>query len=89
ISNPQDKQPRTNIQPTSTPSTPTYVHAEEKNDNQAEDEHLLDDEFTNPLCAPAQEVDESSSDNIGLGVAGFLLGESSGDDGEWWREAGR
>nr|GEZ89164.1 retrovirus-related Pol polyprotein from transposon TNT 1-94 [Tanacetum cinerariifolium] len=27
-SNPQDKQPTTNIQPTSAPSTPTYVHAE-------------------------------------------------------------
>nr|GEY86983.1 retrovirus-related Pol polyprotein from transposon TNT 1-94 [Tanacetum cinerariifolium] len=29
-SNPKDKQPTTNIQPTSAPSTPTYVHAEEK-----------------------------------------------------------
>nr|GEV00555.1 hypothetical protein [Tanacetum cinerariifolium] len=28
-SNPQDKQPTMNIQPTSTPSAPTYVHAEE------------------------------------------------------------
>nr|GEZ40290.1 retrovirus-related Pol polyprotein from transposon TNT 1-94 [Tanacetum cinerariifolium] len=32
-SNPQDKQPTTNIQPTSPPSTHTYVHAEENNDN--------------------------------------------------------
>nr|GFA38518.1 hypothetical protein [Tanacetum cinerariifolium] len=39
-SNPQDKQPTTNIQPTSPPSTPTYVNAEENNDNQAEEEHL-------------------------------------------------
>nr|GFA74226.1 integrase, catalytic region, zinc finger, CCHC-type, peptidase aspartic, catalytic [Tanacetum cinerariifolium] len=31
-------QPTTNIQPTSAPSTPTYVHAEENNDNQAEEE---------------------------------------------------
>nr|GEW25865.1 integrase, catalytic region, zinc finger, CCHC-type, peptidase aspartic, catalytic [Tanacetum cinerariifolium] len=37
-SNPQDKQPKTNIQSTSAPSTPTYVHAEEHNDNQAEEE---------------------------------------------------
>nr|GEX41657.1 retrovirus-related Pol polyprotein from transposon TNT 1-94 [Tanacetum cinerariifolium] len=46
-SNPQDKQPTTNIQPTSPPSTHTYVHAEENIDNQAEVEHLQDDEFTN------------------------------------------
>nr|GEU53287.1 retrovirus-related Pol polyprotein from transposon TNT 1-94 [Tanacetum cinerariifolium] len=64
-SNPQDKQPTMNIQPTSAPSTPTYVHAEENNNDQAEEEHLQDDEFTNPFCAPAQEVDESSSHNIG------------------------
>nr|GFC74335.1 hypothetical protein [Tanacetum cinerariifolium] len=44
--NPQDKQPTTNIQPTPASSTPTYVHAEENNDNQAEEEHLPDDEFT-------------------------------------------
>nr|GEX57649.1 hypothetical protein [Tanacetum cinerariifolium] len=64
-SNPQDKQPTTNIQPTSAPSTPTYVHAEENNDDQAEEDHLPDDEFTNPFCAPAHEVAESSSHNIG------------------------
>nr|GEZ39783.1 integrase, catalytic region, zinc finger, CCHC-type, peptidase aspartic, catalytic [Tanacetum cinerariifolium] len=65
-SNPQDKQPTTNIQPTSAPSTPTYVHAEENNDHQAEEEeHLPDDKFTNPLCALTQEVTESSSQHIG------------------------
>nr|GEW04326.1 hypothetical protein [Tanacetum cinerariifolium] len=64
-SNLKDTQPTTNIQPTSAPSTPTYVHAEENNDNQAEKEHLPNDEFTNPLCAPTQEVVESSSHNIG------------------------
>nr|GEV26195.1 hypothetical protein [Tanacetum cinerariifolium]GEV27698.1 hypothetical protein [Tanacetum cinerariifolium] len=64
-SNPQDKQPPTNIQPTSAPSTPTYVHVEKNNDNQAEEEHSQDDEFTNPFCAPAQEVAKSSSHNIG------------------------
>nr|GEZ18869.1 retrovirus-related Pol polyprotein from transposon TNT 1-94 [Tanacetum cinerariifolium] len=63
-SNPQDTQPTTNFQPTSAPSTPTYVHAEENNDNQAEEEHSPNDEFTNPFCASAQEVAESSSHNI-------------------------
>nr|GEU41259.1 retrovirus-related Pol polyprotein from transposon TNT 1-94 [Tanacetum cinerariifolium] len=63
-SNPKDTQPTTNIQPTSAPSTPTYVHAEENNDNQEEEEQLPDDEFTNPLCAATQEVTESSSHNI-------------------------
>nr|GEW35944.1 integrase, catalytic region, zinc finger, CCHC-type, peptidase aspartic, catalytic [Tanacetum cinerariifolium] len=63
-SNPQDKQPSTNIQSTSAPSTPTNVHAEENTDNQAEREHLQDDEFTNPFCALAQEEAESFSHNI-------------------------
>nr|GEZ13553.1 hypothetical protein [Tanacetum cinerariifolium] len=58
-SNPKDTQPPTNIQPTSVPSTLTYVHTEENNDNQAEKEHLPDGEFTNPFCAPVQEVVES------------------------------
>nr|GEV36821.1 hypothetical protein [Tanacetum cinerariifolium] len=48
------------------PSTPTYVHAEENNDDQAEEGELLqDDEFTNPFCTPVQEVAKSSSHNIG------------------------
>nr|GEU52826.1 hypothetical protein [Tanacetum cinerariifolium] len=64
-SNPQSKQPTTNIQPTSAPSTPKYVHAEENNDYQAEEEHVPDDEFTNPFCAPALKVAESSSQDIG------------------------
>nr|GFB71295.1 retrovirus-related Pol polyprotein from transposon TNT 1-94 [Tanacetum cinerariifolium] len=39
--------------------------AEENNNDQAEEgEQLQDDEFTNPFCAPAQEVVESSSHNI-------------------------
>nr|GEY38822.1 retrovirus-related Pol polyprotein from transposon TNT 1-94 [Tanacetum cinerariifolium] len=63
-SNPQDKQPSTNIQPTSEPSTPTYVHAEKHNDNQAEEDHVQDDEFTNPFCTPVQDVADSSSYNI-------------------------
>nr|GFB05691.1 retrovirus-related Pol polyprotein from transposon TNT 1-94 [Tanacetum cinerariifolium] len=64
-SNQQDTQPTTNIQPTSKPSTPTYVHAEENNVNQAKEEHLLEDEFTNPFCTPVQDVDESFLHNIG------------------------
>nr|GEX60442.1 retrovirus-related Pol polyprotein from transposon TNT 1-94 [Tanacetum cinerariifolium] len=63
-SNPQDKQSTMNIQHTSPPSTHTYVHVEENTDNQAEEEHLQDDEFTNPFCAPAQDVAKSSSHNI-------------------------
>ncbi|GJZ50914.1 retrovirus-related pol polyprotein from transposon TNT 1-94 [Tanacetum coccineum] len=56
----QDTLPTTNIHPTSEPSTPTNVHAEENNDNQADTQH----EFTNPFCTPVQEVTESSSRNI-------------------------
>nr|GFA27282.1 Gag-Pol polyprotein [Tanacetum cinerariifolium] len=64
-SNPQDKQLLTNIPSTSAPSTHTNVHAEENNNDQAkEGEQLQDDEFTNPLCASAQEEVESSSHNI-------------------------
>ncbi|GJW65670.1 retrovirus-related pol polyprotein from transposon TNT 1-94 [Tanacetum coccineum] len=53
----KDTLPSTHIQPTSEPTTPTNVHAEENNDNQAE--------FTNPFCTPVQENAESSSRNIG------------------------
>nr|GEZ38386.1 hypothetical protein [Tanacetum cinerariifolium] len=55
-----------NIRSTSAPSTHTNVHAEENNNDQAEEgEQLQDDEFTNPLCALTQDVAESSSHNIG------------------------
>nr|GFB95997.1 Gag-Pol polyprotein [Tanacetum cinerariifolium] len=58
--------PSTNIQSTSAPSTHTNVHAEENNNDQAnEGEHIQDDEFTNPFCASTQEVAESFSHNIG------------------------
>nr|GEX66063.1 integrase, catalytic region, zinc finger, CCHC-type, peptidase aspartic, catalytic [Tanacetum cinerariifolium] len=63
-SNPKDTQPTMNIQPTLAASTPTYVHPEENNDDQEEEDHLPDDEFTNPFCASANEVAESSSHNI-------------------------
>nr|GEW63407.1 hypothetical protein [Tanacetum cinerariifolium] len=57
--------PSMNIQSTSSPSTHTNVHAEENNNDQAEEgEQLQDDEFTNPFCAPTQDVAESSSRNI-------------------------
>nr|GEX24597.1 retrovirus-related Pol polyprotein from transposon TNT 1-94 [Tanacetum cinerariifolium] len=55
----QDTLPSTNIHPTSKPSTTKNVHAEENNDNQAEDE------LTNLFCTPVREVAESSSHNIG------------------------
>nr|GEU47927.1 retrovirus-related Pol polyprotein LINE-1 [Tanacetum cinerariifolium] len=65
-SNTQDKQPSTNIPSTSAPSTHINVHAEENNNDKAEEgEQLQDNEFTNPLCVPAQDVAESSSHNIG------------------------
>ncbi|GJZ47458.1 retrovirus-related pol polyprotein from transposon TNT 1-94 [Tanacetum coccineum] len=51
-----DTLPSTNTHHTSEPTTPTNVHAEENNDDQAE--------FTNPLCTPVQENAESSSRNI-------------------------
>nr|GFA24768.1 retrovirus-related Pol polyprotein from transposon TNT 1-94 [Tanacetum cinerariifolium] len=58
--------PSTNIQSTSAPSTHTNMHAEENNNDQAEEgEHIPDDEFTNPFCTPVQEVAETSSHNIG------------------------
>nr|GEX60882.1 retrovirus-related Pol polyprotein from transposon TNT 1-94 [Tanacetum cinerariifolium] len=58
--------PLTNIQSTSAPSTHINVHAEENNNDQAEErEQLQDAEFTNPLCALTQDVAESSSHNIG------------------------
>nr|GEV14384.1 hypothetical protein [Tanacetum cinerariifolium] len=66
-SNQQDTQPITYIQPTSEPSTPTFVHAEENNDNQVEEEHLQDDEFTNLFYTLVQEVAESSSHILGNG----------------------
>ncbi|GJX69641.1 hypothetical protein Tco_0305368, partial [Tanacetum coccineum] len=54
---PQDTNPSTNIHPTSEPTTPTNVHAEENNDHQVE--------FTNPFCTPVKEAAGSSSRNFG------------------------
>nr|GEX54319.1 hypothetical protein [Tanacetum cinerariifolium] len=79
-SNQQDTQPTTNIQSTSEPSTPTYVHAEENHDNQAEEENLLEDEFTNPLCTLVQEVAESSSHNIVYNKAKVVMENKKDED---------
>ncbi|GJY46211.1 retrovirus-related pol polyprotein from transposon TNT 1-94 [Tanacetum coccineum] len=65
----QDTQPSRNIHPTTEPSTPTNVHAEESNDNQAKDTQVQQDEFTNTCCTPVREVDESSSRNNAKGYA--------------------
>ncbi|GKC30336.1 retrovirus-related pol polyprotein from transposon TNT 1-94 [Tanacetum coccineum] len=61
----QDTTPTTNIQSPTEPTTPTTnVHAEENNNNQAEDTQVQQDEFINPFCTPVREVVESSSHNI-------------------------
>nr|GEZ61551.1 copia protein [Tanacetum cinerariifolium] len=63
---PQRQDVHSSADSTSAPSTHTNVHAEENNNDQAEDrEHVQDDEFANPFCTPAQEEAESSSQNIG------------------------
>nr|GEX08192.1 hypothetical protein [Tanacetum cinerariifolium] len=59
--------------------TSTYVHVKENNDNQAEEERLEDDEFTNPFCTPVQEVAESSSHNIGTTCSKGLAQEEGID----------
>nr|GEX98870.1 Gag-Pol polyprotein [Tanacetum cinerariifolium] len=60
----QDTQPITNVQPTTESITPTTtVHAEENNDNQAEDARFEPYEFIIPFCTPVQEPAESSSRN--------------------------
>ncbi|GKC80822.1 retrovirus-related pol polyprotein from transposon TNT 1-94 [Tanacetum coccineum] len=69
----QDTQPSINIHPTTEPSTPTNDHAEENNDNQAEDAQFQQDEFTNPFCTPIREVAESSSRNIVRGNPSKLV----------------
>nr|GEW13050.1 hypothetical protein [Tanacetum cinerariifolium] len=50
----------------------------ENNDNQAE-EHLQDDEFTNPFCIPVQEVAESSSHSIDHEMCMFALTVSTAE----------
>nr|GFB49191.1 retrovirus-related Pol polyprotein from transposon TNT 1-94 [Tanacetum cinerariifolium] len=65
---------------TSAPSTHTNVHAEENNNDQAkEGEQLQDDEFTNPFCAPTQEVAESSLHNVDPEMGMFALTVSTAE----------
>nr|GEV65588.1 retrovirus-related Pol polyprotein from transposon TNT 1-94 [Tanacetum cinerariifolium] len=72
--------PSTNIQSTSALSTHINVHAEENNNDQAKKgEQLQDDEFTNPLCALAQEVTESSSHNIDPEMCMYALTVSTAE----------
>nr|GEW17063.1 hypothetical protein [Tanacetum cinerariifolium] len=75
----QDTLPSTNIHPTSEPSTPTHVYAEENNNNQAEDEQLQEHEFTNPFCTLVREAVESSSHNIDLEMCMFALTVSTAE----------
>ncbi|GJX52206.1 retrovirus-related pol polyprotein from transposon TNT 1-94 [Tanacetum coccineum] len=54
---PQDTNPSTNIHPTSEPTTPTNVHAEENNE--------IKQEINHPFCTPVhKEAAESSSRNL-------------------------
>ncbi|GJZ22984.1 retrovirus-related pol polyprotein from transposon TNT 1-94 [Tanacetum coccineum] len=54
----QHTSPTTNIHSLTEPLTPTNVNAEENNDNQAEDAHFQQDEFTNPFCTPIEAMQE-------------------------------
>ncbi|GJV44586.1 hypothetical protein Tco_1429122 [Tanacetum coccineum] len=70
-----DTLPSTNTHPTSEPTTPTNVYAEENNDNQAE--------FTNPFYTSIQENAESSSRKIGnSNVHTFNQPQDSASDGQ-------
>ncbi|GJX28858.1 retrovirus-related pol polyprotein from transposon TNT 1-94, partial [Tanacetum coccineum] len=61
----QDIPSKTNNPSSTEPTTPTInVHAEENNDNQAEDTQVQQAEFFNTFCTPVREVVESSSSNI-------------------------
>nr|GEV51759.1 hypothetical protein [Tanacetum cinerariifolium] len=72
--------PLTNIQSTSAPSTYTNVNVVENNNDQAEEgEHIPDDEFINPFCAPTQEVAESSSHNIDPEMCMYALTVSTAE----------
>ncbi|GJY26709.1 retrovirus-related pol polyprotein from transposon TNT 1-94 [Tanacetum coccineum] len=61
----QDTPPTMNNPSLTEPTTPTTnVHAEENNDNQAENTDVQQAEFINPFCTLVREVAESSSYNI-------------------------
>ncbi|GKF73690.1 hypothetical protein Tco_0220022, partial [Tanacetum coccineum] len=67
----QDTLSSMNKNPTTEPTTPIHVNAEENNDNQAE--------FTNPLCTPVQDIAESSSRNIDPEMCMFALTVSTAE----------
>nr|GEZ59341.1 hypothetical protein [Tanacetum cinerariifolium] len=72
--------PSTNVQSTSAPSTRINVHAEENNNDQAEEgKQLQDDEFTNPFCALAQEEAESSTHDIDPKMCMYVLTVSTSE----------
>nr|GEY91858.1 hypothetical protein [Tanacetum cinerariifolium] len=50
---------------------------ENNNDQAEEGEHLQDDEFTNPFCAPAQEEAKSSSHNVDPEMCMYALSVST------------
>nr|GEW65563.1 hypothetical protein [Tanacetum cinerariifolium] len=69
-SNQQDTIPTTNNPSSIEPSNPTInIHAEENNDNHAEDTQVHHDKFINSFCTSIREVAESSSltiDNLNM-----------------------
>ncbi|GKB31536.1 retrovirus-related pol polyprotein from transposon TNT 1-94, partial [Tanacetum coccineum] len=57
----QDIPPTTNNPSSTEPTTPTTnVHAEENNDNQAEDTQVQQDEFINPFCTPNKKDEDQT-----------------------------
>ncbi|GJZ24222.1 retrotransposon protein, putative, unclassified [Tanacetum coccineum] len=57
----QDTQPLANVQPTTYPITPTTtVHAEENNDNHAEDARFEPYKFINPFCTPNKKDEDNT-----------------------------
>nr|GEX94723.1 retrovirus-related Pol polyprotein from transposon TNT 1-94 [Tanacetum cinerariifolium] len=56
-----------------------HVPSQQELDLLFEEEHLPDDEFTNPFCALAHEVVESSSHNIDPEMCMFVLTVSTGE----------
>nr|GEX87833.1 retrovirus-related Pol polyprotein from transposon TNT 1-94 [Tanacetum cinerariifolium] len=61
----QDTQPIANVQPITKPITPTTtVHAEENNDNQAEDARFEPYEFINPFYHPLEQVHGNPSKQV-------------------------
>ncbi|GKB44400.1 retrovirus-related pol polyprotein from transposon TNT 1-94 [Tanacetum coccineum] len=63
----QDTPPTTNDPSSTVATTQTInVHAEENNDNQAEDTQVQQDEFINPFCTPARLVAKGYAQEEGI-----------------------